>query len=99
MLKQESRVQKPRRVSRVIQYEIDGEVVLYDPKRDRVHNLNSTAAFIWQLCDGSRTVDEVALDVAMHYGVDFAVTRVDVARILEQFERSHLLRHGVQVDV
>ena len=92
------KVSKPRRVGRVTQYEIDGEVVLYDPSRDRVHTLNNTAAVIWQLCDGSRTIDELTVEMAELYEVDPGVVELDVPDILEQLGTVHLLRHAVQND-
>ncbi|MEO7556111.1 MAG: PqqD family peptide modification chaperone [Acidimicrobiales bacterium] len=40
--------------------EVGGEVVVYDLDADRAHCLNPSALAIWQSCDGSRTVAEVA---------------------------------------
>lgn len=88
----------PRRVGRVAQHEIDGEIVLYDPKRNRVHTLNPTAAVIWQLCDGSRTIDQLADDMAILYGMDLSLIKRDLSQVLREFETSHLLRHGTQED-
>ena len=87
---------RPRRVGRVARYEIDGEVVLFDPKRNRVHNLNLTASVIWELCDGTRTVEELAEDMACLFEVEVAVVHSDVKRTVTDFSRSHLLRHGLQ---
>ncbi len=88
----------PRRVGRVVQHEIDGEIVLYDPKRNRVHTLNPTAAVIWQLCDGSRTADQLDEDMAILYDMDLSVIKRDLSQVLREFEKSHLLRHGTQED-
>ena len=33
--------------------------VIYDEPRDAVHYLNNTAAVIFSICDGRRTVDEI----------------------------------------
>src|ERR1700691_5440233 len=33
--------------------------VAYDPALDRLHQLNPTAALIAELCDGSRSVDDI----------------------------------------
>jgi len=95
---QSSKVFKPRRVGRVVQYEIDGEIVLFDPKRNRVHNLNPTAAVIWQLCDGSRTVEELAEDMAILFDTYMEVIKSDLTEFLEEFGKGHLLRHAVQND-
>jgi|SRR5215471_13177086 len=36
------------------------ELLVYDLKRHKAHCLNRTAAFIWQHCDGQRSVSEIA---------------------------------------
>jgi predicted TPR repeat methyltransferase len=37
----------------------DSGYLAYDPEVDRLHELNATGALIVELCDGSRTVDEI----------------------------------------
>ena len=39
---------------------LDNEQLLYDPEQTRVLACNETASLIWRLCDGQRTVDEIA---------------------------------------
>jgi hypothetical protein len=36
------------------------EVLVYDLERDRAHCLNTTAARVWELCDGRRSVTQIA---------------------------------------
>lgn len=38
---------------------MDGELLLYHPQSTATLYLNNTAALVWQLCDGSRTVEEI----------------------------------------
>lgn len=38
-------------------------LVVYDETTDRVHHLNQSAAVILQLCDGTRTPDQIATDL------------------------------------
>jgi Coenzyme PQQ synthesis protein D (PqqD) len=38
---------------------VEGEVLLYHPQKTRAVYLNPTAAIIWGLCDGSRSVREI----------------------------------------
>ena len=67
-----------------------GETVVYDRTRDRVHCVNRTAALVWQHCDGTRSVadlahilhDEVGLpeDEAI---VDLALAELRKAKLLE----------------
>lgn len=40
--------------------EIDGELVLFYPAGSKAVYVNRTAALVWQLCDGTRSVGELA---------------------------------------
>jgi pyrroloquinoline quinone biosynthesis protein D len=40
--------------------EMDGEILLYKTGTHKVVYLNETAALVWKLCDGERTVREIA---------------------------------------
>jgi hypothetical protein len=40
--------------------ELDDELLIYDLERHRAHCLNEASALIWRLCDGGRTVLELA---------------------------------------
>lgn len=40
--------------------ELENEIVLYQPEEGEVRNLNGTGAFIWSLCNGSRTLGFIA---------------------------------------
>ena len=39
---------------------MDGEVLLHHPGSTTVLYLNETASLIWQICDGQRTMEDVA---------------------------------------
>ena len=39
---------------------LEGEVLVYDTEKQQAHCLNGTAALIWEQCDGTRTVKELA---------------------------------------
>jgi len=40
--------------------EVKDEVLVYDKERHHIHHLSQTAAAVWRLCDGQRTVSDVA---------------------------------------
>lgn len=48
------------RKRQLITKEVDGELIVYDRESDRVHCLNSTAAFVWTYCDGQTSVAMIA---------------------------------------
>jgi hypothetical protein len=69
--------------------ELPEETLVYDQERHKGHCLNATAALVWQLCDGQKSVDELARVVAAELGIARAVDVVELA--LEQLDRRHLL--------
>ena len=72
---------------------IDGDVFVYDPVRDRVLLLNTTSAFILDLCDGTRSWEQIESEVAKAFSFDREIVAKDVAAMRQQF------RHAGQVPV
>ena len=68
------------------------EVVLYDKTNNKVHCLKKTAAAIWEICDGSRTVDELAHIAQAKLGAP--ADRNVVLQALEELEKAELLEAG-----
>jgi PqqD family protein of HPr-rel-A system len=71
--------------------QIDGEAVLYDPENIDLHHLNPSAALIFQLCDGSGTVKELAQDIADELGLPHDETLRQVRRVVKSFKYSGIL--------
>jgi hypothetical protein len=68
------------------------EVVLYDKTNNKVHCLGKTAAAVWESCDGTRTVDDLAQIVEARFGVP--ADRKVVLLALEELENADLLEPG-----
>jgi hypothetical protein len=70
---------------------VDGEVVVLDRQAGLIHQLNQTASYIWDRCDGQSTVAEIAnqLAAAFDVGADTAVQ--DVAITITQLQSLGLL--------
>ena len=49
--------------------ETDDGLIVYHGSTDRVHHLNPTAAVVLTLCDGTRTIEEIAGAVAETFGL------------------------------
>jgi hypothetical protein len=81
----------PRRRSDVHARLVDGEVVVLDRKTDLVHQLNATASFIWQRCDGRATRHDMAAQLVEAFEVDADTATAAVASALEQLARLGLL--------
>lgn len=78
----------------LISRKADGEALILDRSAGKVHQLNSTASYIWDHCDGARTVEEVVAGLANDFSVDIETARRDVLKTLEVFEHLGLLVAG-----
>jgi len=68
--------------------EMAEEVLLYDPASVKFCALNSTAAFVWQRLQGSRSLESLLSDVAHGYSVpDDGDVKRDLVTILDELTR------------
>ena len=82
----------PLRADHLVERVVDGELVLYDPRRQYVHALNPTAAFVWRYCDGEHDAAGIASELAELYPESRDAIRQDVPEILRLFQKSGLLK-------
>ena len=77
-----SKNQRPR--TTVQGRDLGDEYLIYDRDSDHVHVLNRTAREVFLLCDGSRTAEQIAAELARKFGVEPSVTLVDTRETLQQ---------------
>jgi pyrroloquinoline quinone biosynthesis protein D len=71
--------------------DLGDEYVFYDSSGEKLHILNGTAREIYLLCDGSRTLREVAGALAEMYEVEEETAREDVLRTARRLTILELL--------
>lgn len=75
--------------------EVGEEGLLHDREGELVHILNLTALMTWRLCDGNRSVDQIAAALRESFssteGID---VRRDVEGILARFAERGLLERN-----
>ncbi len=52
-------MQYPTQIKTIHAEVLDGELCIYDWQRSKVHNLNPTAALVWQMCDGQTDPEQM----------------------------------------
>ncbi|MBM3459067.1 MAG: PqqD family protein, partial [Armatimonadetes bacterium] len=77
----------------VVVQEVDGETLVYDMKRHRVHCLNRAAAALWRACDGRRGVEELARELQDRFPeeVSSAGSKLLAEQILMNLSRARLV--------
>lgn len=86
-------MQYPKRIETVHAEILEGELCLYDWQRMEVHNLNPTAARVWELCDGQTTPQQIAAQ--LHGDLTPAQAEELVWLSLKRLEQAHLLETKV----
>jgi hypothetical protein len=81
----------PKRRSDVSARVVEGETVVLDRHASLVHQLNVTASFVWDRCDGRCTVPDIAEQLAAAFGTDPDASNEAVAAALRRFAELGLL--------
>lgn len=82
---------KSQKENLVIQ-ELDGEVLIYDLKKNKAFCLNETSALVWQACDGSRTIAEISDFVGKQ--LNSQVNEDIVWLALDKLSKENLIENG-----
>ncbi|HVC34847.1 MAG TPA: PqqD family protein [Chloroflexota bacterium] len=76
---------RPRRAPGFQIDDLDGEAVLFHPVKLTIMHLNRSAALIWRLCDGQRTLGEIRDLLSDAYPDAAPEIQTDVQRVLQMF--------------
>lgn len=77
---------KPLRKSDIVSQKIGDECMLYDPSTGSMHVINSTAEFVFNLCDGTKNLGEIEhLMQKTHQISEKHHVRKDLEAILKSF--------------
>ncbi|MBN1848686.1 MAG: PqqD family protein [Deltaproteobacteria bacterium] len=82
----------PLRKENISARKMGEEWMLYNSDDESVHVINSTAEFVWRLCDGSNSLDEIKQEIAKTYNIsDSTDLNKDVDAIINQFQELGIL--------
>lgn len=85
---------KPRRLKPedLVEQQLENELMLFDPARNKAFCLNRTAAFVWKNADGESSVEEIAErmrrevnEPASRETVDYALSLLEKDGLMEAF--------------
>jgi len=73
----------PRRVDRVVQAEVDGDLVLMSPKDFAYFGTEGTGDPVWALIDGVRSFDGIVAELESRYEAEPGVIRAQTAEFVD----------------
>jgi len=83
---------RPSRAPGIEERTAGSDLVLYDATGGRLHVLNLTAAAVWRLCDGSKTVDDILQQVEVEFAFNSGdQPRSDVQGLLGNLREQGLI--------
>jgi hypothetical protein len=71
------------RRDRVMSQQVEGDAVLLDIESGEYFALNDVGGLVWDLCDGSRSVADVADLISAEFEVDKSTALTDALELLE----------------
>lgn len=86
--------ERPRRVDDVVWRRGEDGVVVLNPNDGQYFSLDDVAGRIWDLCDGSRSVTEIAELLSSEYEAPAAEIGADALELLAELDREGLVRAG-----
>lgn len=81
---------RPRKNPEVAE-KIGSTTILFDANAGRLYELNETAKAMWVLCDGKRTVEEIARAMATDYDAPLEKLAQDVSAFVRKMIELTLL--------
>lgn len=85
---------RPKRREDLNYRTIDGQTLILNREKGQLHQLNPTASFIWDCCDGNSKLAEIVDRLAGTYDVDPSTARKDVEDVLSNLRSSNLLEES-----
>ena len=79
----------------VVEYDVEGDIILYNPEEGLALTLNEPAREIWQLCNSRYTIAKISDEIAGRYGFSTNYLQSDVENLvarLAQLGFVHSLR-------
>lgn len=76
----------------VLSQQINNETLLYNPSKGNVHVLNTTAAFVWELCDGLHTIEDMINHLNENYQFPEGSNVIqDLTEIINKFSEMEII--------
>lgn len=75
----------------VMEQPVDDEMILFNPATEAYFTLNRSAREVWELADGTLSVEEITGELAKRYGMDQHELSEDVVAIIASFRDASLI--------
>ena len=71
--------------------EMDDQILVLMPKQNTVHELNTTASFLWKSIDGELSIDDLTNLLLEEFDVNFETAQKDLQEFVSEMKVQGLL--------
>jgi PqqD family protein of HPr-rel-A system len=83
---------RPEKAADVLELDMEDGFILFNNDSSLVHHLNPSAAIIWQLCDGSATISELAADISAEFHIEEGETVKQLVGVIAELDALGLVK-------
>ncbi|ACP37053.1 PqqD family protein [Saccharolobus islandicus] len=82
---------KPKKIGELIDRSEENENYIVKVAEDKVYELAPIAYYIWTMCDGNKSVDEIVNELSKEANLDISQVRDPVVMVLDELEKASLI--------
>lgn len=82
---------KPQKVGEFIDKSEDGEGYIIKVSEDKVYELAPIAYYVWELCDGNKTVTQILTQISQEANLSVDQVRDPILMVLDELKKASLI--------
>jgi len=82
---------KPQKVGEFLDKSEDGEGYIIKISEEKVYELAPIAYYVWELCDGEKTVDQIVTQISTEANIPSEQVRDPILMVLDELQKNALI--------
>ncbi len=70
---------------------VEKEAVILTPQDSMIHTLNRVGSRVWELANGTRTIEKIATTISDEFEVDKATAQVDILEFVGELQNKGMI--------
>lgn len=88
---EEIKDKKPKKVGELVDKSEEGDNYIVKVSDDKIYELAPIAYYIWAMCDGNRSVNDIVTELSREANLDESQVRDPVVMVLDELEKASLI--------
>jgi len=82
---------KPQKVGEFLDKSEDGEGYIIKISEEKVYELAPIAYYVWELCDGEKTIDQIVTQISTEANIPSEQVRDPILMVLDELQKNALI--------